>query len=253
LIRSARGLRREAAERPPNESRRFARTRASRLRPPAPAACRIATRSPSLTPRLLSAFATSADFVGEHLVGQHARVARLALPNQRGLVAALSVEMAVEAVVRGIDRTADKPFRIRENSTRGLLPNGLNTMQVARAFGPETRRDRCRRACRVRCTRRNFDPRSLTELGGGGNLRDSGQGRIDMSRFRSKAIGLHLSLELDYYTRPRELRAFSGSGTECGVAVFALVRIDSAQALEQLVFRRSPNARRRARPRAPPI
>ncbi len=78
----------------------------------------------------------SAHFVGEHLVGQHARVAGLALPNQRGLVAARPVEMPVETVIRGIDRAADKPFRIREIPLERFAER-LEPMQVARAFGPE--------------------------------------------------------------------------------------------------------------------
>ncbi len=84
----------------------------------------------------LQRITASANFVGEHLVGQHARVAGLALPDQRCLVAARSVEMAIEAVVRGIDCAADEPLRMREIPFEGFAER-LEPMQIARAVRPE--------------------------------------------------------------------------------------------------------------------
>ena len=61
-----------------------------------------------------------ADFAVELPVGEHARVAGLALPDDARPCcgAAPSLEVAVEAVVRGVELAADEPFRERRASTR---------------------------------------------------------------------------------------------------------------------------------------
>ena len=130
----------------------------------------------------LESVTASANFVGEHLVGQDARVAGLALPDQRGLVAARGVEMAIEAVVRGIDRTANEPFRIREIPLERLAER-IEPMQVVRAFGPERVGVILSALAQGLVLVEIFDPRALTELSGRRELSGFGQGRIDMSRF----------------------------------------------------------------------
>ncbi len=124
----------------------------------------------------------STDFVGEHLIGQHARVAGLALPNQRGLVAARRIEMAVEAVVRRVDRATDEPLRVREIPFESFAER-LEPMQVARAFGPERVGVLFGALAQRPVLVEIFDPRLSAELGGRRELAGFSQCRIDMSRF----------------------------------------------------------------------
>ena len=56
----------------------------------------------------------AADFIGEHLIGQDARVAGLAFPDESDLVAAPVGQMAIEAIVGGVDLAADEPFSERK-------------------------------------------------------------------------------------------------------------------------------------------
>ena len=58
----------------------------------------------------------AADFIGEHLVGQDARITGLAFPDERDLVAAPISQVAIEAVVRRVDFAADEPFG------KGIIP-----------------------------------------------------------------------------------------------------------------------------------
>ena len=124
----------------------------------------------------------SPHFVGEHLVGQHARIAGLALPNQRGLVAARTVEMAIEAIVRGIDRAADEPLRMRKVPFERFAER-LEPMQVARAFGPESFGVGVGAMVQRLVFAGAFDPRLGAEFSGGREFAGFGQRRIDMSRF----------------------------------------------------------------------
>ena len=65
-----------------------------------------------LDPQLFERIGGARDFVGQHLIGQHARVAGLALKNNRGLVAVCAAQMTIEAVVGGVDFSANEPFCI---------------------------------------------------------------------------------------------------------------------------------------------
>ena len=79
----------------------------------------------------------------ELAVGERAHVARLALPDDRGLGAApgvLALEMPVEAVVGDVELAADEPLRERRLPVEHLLP-GLEPGDVlARHLGPESLR-----------------------------------------------------------------------------------------------------------------
>src|SRR5215472_12149534 len=71
----------------------------------------------------------------EHLVSQHAGIARLALPDERGLIAPRTREMAVKAIERGIDRTAEEPLGKWKIPLQDLAER-FEPRQFARAFGP---------------------------------------------------------------------------------------------------------------------
>src|SRR4029077_6323363 len=68
------------------------------------------------------------------LVAPTSHLARLAFPDERGLFC-LSVEMAIEAVVRSIDLATDKPFGQRGIPFENLVPL-LEPVKVARGFRP---------------------------------------------------------------------------------------------------------------------
>ena len=82
----------------------------------------MATRSPALDAEALEHVGEAADLAVQLLVGEHARVARLALADDRGLVAAASLEVAVEAVVREVEAPADEPLGERRLPVEHLRP-----------------------------------------------------------------------------------------------------------------------------------
>ena len=63
-----------------------------------------------------------ADFAVELLVGEGLFVAGFAFPNDRSLVAARAVEMAVEAVLAGVELSTDEPLGVGEFPVQDLLP-----------------------------------------------------------------------------------------------------------------------------------
>ena len=67
-----------------------------------------------LDAEMLQRISAAADFIGEHLIGQNARVARLTLPDEGDLVAARPAQMTIEAIVRGVDLASHEPFRERK-------------------------------------------------------------------------------------------------------------------------------------------
>src|SRR5207237_4502105 len=90
------------------------------------------------------------DLAVEVPVGQRARVARLALPDQGGLRAARGRDVTVETVVGDVELGADEPLSVRRLSLDRLLP-ALEPGQlarppfpaphgVARGLGVDTRR-----------------------------------------------------------------------------------------------------------------
>ena len=61
-------------------------------------------------------------FALEHAEGQHARIARLAFPDDGGLVAARRMRVAVHAVVGDVELAADEPFGPRRVPFQHVLP-----------------------------------------------------------------------------------------------------------------------------------
>ncbi len=61
------------------------------------------------------------DLARQHLVGQHAGVARLALPDERRLVAPRGGQMAVDAVVRRVELAVKEPLGERELPLQDLV------------------------------------------------------------------------------------------------------------------------------------
>ncbi len=118
LMRSTSACERSRRRRP-CAARRCARRRAGRWRARAPCPCRSPPGRPSSRP---SDFSTLANFETSRmqlLIGERADVARLAFPDDGGLVAAPGGEMAVEAVVREVELAADEPLRPRARPIRG--------------------------------------------------------------------------------------------------------------------------------------
>src|SRR5213082_3568496 len=62
------------------------------------------------------------DFRVQLLIGERARVARLAFPDNRGLVAPPRLKMTVETVVRNIRLASDEPLRVWQVPLQHRLP-----------------------------------------------------------------------------------------------------------------------------------
>src|SRR5690606_25020472 len=69
-------------------------------------------------------------------VGQHPRIAGLALPDQRGLVPTRAREVPVHAVVRGVQLPAHEPLRVRRVPDEDLPPR-LEPVELPRPLLPE--------------------------------------------------------------------------------------------------------------------
>ena len=72
-------------------------------------------------------------------VRQHARVARLAFPDERRLVAARALDVPIEAVVGDVELAADEPLRVGQLPLLRLLP-GLHPPQLFGLLLPEAQR-----------------------------------------------------------------------------------------------------------------
>ncbi len=79
------------------------------------------------------------DLAVEVPVGEHAPVAGLALPDDGGLVALAGLDVAVAAVVAGVDLAADEPPGVRRVPLQRLLP-GLEPVQPLGGVLPEADR-----------------------------------------------------------------------------------------------------------------
>src|SRR5262249_39778633 len=90
---------------------------------------------------------------------QHTRVARLAFPDEGGLVAARPLDVPVEAVVRDIELSADEPFRVGKLPLLRLLPR-LHPSELFGLLFPEP--DRV--GLGVLVDRRALDARRLGEV-----------------------------------------------------------------------------------------
>ena len=88
---------------------------------------------------LLEHIGEAADFVVEHLIGVGAHVfVFLALPDDGGLVAAAVGQMAVQAVIGGVELAAAEPFDFggAEIVFEDLVPGGFPGQQFGGALGP---------------------------------------------------------------------------------------------------------------------
>ena len=94
-----------------------------------------------LDAELLQHVGELADFAVQILVAQHAGVARLAFPDDGGLVLAGGGQVPVEAVVAGVELAADEPLRERLVPLEHLVP-GLEPVQALGGLPPRTLRDR---------------------------------------------------------------------------------------------------------------
>ena len=77
------------------------------------------------------------DLVEQFGVGDRARVARLALPMERDLVAAAGGDVAVEAVLRHVQLAADEPFRERQLPVEDRVPRLRPLHQIGGLARPE--------------------------------------------------------------------------------------------------------------------
>ena len=93
---------------------------------------------PTLHSELLQGVGESLHLVEEVGVREHPRIARLALPIERHLVAASSFDMAVEAVVADVELTADEPLGERQLPFANGVPFGGPRQQVGGLACPET-------------------------------------------------------------------------------------------------------------------
>jgi hypothetical protein len=84
------------------------------------------TRSPTLDTETLQHVGEPLHLVEHVGVGEGAGVARLALPVDRDLVAAAGLDVAVEAVVRHVERASDEPLRERQFPLADGLPLGAS-------------------------------------------------------------------------------------------------------------------------------
>ena len=101
---------------------------------------------------LLQRVGEPAHVVEQLRVGDGAGVARLTLPVVRDLVAVPGLDVAVEAVVRGVELPADEPLREREVPVEDRVPLLVPVEEVARPAGP--RSPGSRRSPRRRSRRR---------------------------------------------------------------------------------------------------
>ncbi len=100
-------------------------------------------------------------------VGQRAAVARLAFPDERGLVAARRANVAVEAVGADVELAADEPLRVRRLPVEDLRP-GLHPLEL----GGERRPERLGIGGRARVDARVVTrARSRASSAGGGKTR----------------------------------------------------------------------------------
>ena len=126
------------------------------------------TRSPFATPSDFRRVGELADFAVQLLVGQRARIAGLALPDDRGLVAAVG-QVPVEAVVAGVELPADEPLGVRGVRPVEHLRPRLEPVQRLAPARPRTHRGRAR-AHSVRrspARRRSRSPWPTNSAGGG--------------------------------------------------------------------------------------
>ena len=99
----------------------------------------MVTRSPRLDAELFEDVGEPADFAMQILVAQHAAIARLAFPDDGGLVFPPRLEVPIEAVVRRVDLAADEPLGVGHRAVEHLVPLA-EPVQVGGHFAPEAGR-----------------------------------------------------------------------------------------------------------------
>ena len=78
-------------------------------------------------------------FALQHPVGEHARIARLALPDDGRFIAPRGMRVAVDAVVGDVQLAADEPFHPGHIPVQHLVP-GREPVQLLGFLGPESLR-----------------------------------------------------------------------------------------------------------------
>ena len=96
----------------------------------------MATRSPFLMPKRPEHVGERGDLAKELEVGQRSAIAGLALPDDRGLVAARAAHVPIEAVHGDVQLAADEPLRMRRLPVEHRVPRP-RPLQFAREFCPE--------------------------------------------------------------------------------------------------------------------
>ena len=137
-----------------------------------PSACRSRRRRPCSTPSPLSTLANLRHLALQVLIAEHAAVAGLALPDQRGLVLVRPLAMAVDAVVRGVELAADEPLGERRLPVEHLLP-GLEPVEDLAPARPRSPRGRPWPDPRAPRTPRGWRLALAANSGGGGKTRVS--------------------------------------------------------------------------------
>ena len=93
----------------------------------------------SLHTQLLEYVCKFANFAMEVLVAKNSRISRFAFPDDRRFVARRTVQMAIDAVIAGIDFATDKPLCVRHMSLNDGVPLA-EPFQVSCHLTPESRR-----------------------------------------------------------------------------------------------------------------
>ena len=101
-------------------------------------------------PSALSALAQRLHLAREVPVGEHPPIARLALPDDRRLVAARARQVPVEAVGRYVELAVDEPARVRRLPIEHLAPGG-HPFERAGLLLPEPGRSRVPRCRGLGC------------------------------------------------------------------------------------------------------
>src|SRR5580704_1824288 len=89
-----------------------------------------------LHPEALQRVGRARNLARQHLISEHARVTRLALPDERRLVAPGGGQMTVEAVVRGVELAIEEPLGEGELPLQDLVER-LEPTELLRTLGPK--------------------------------------------------------------------------------------------------------------------
>jgi hypothetical protein len=93
----------------------------------------MTTRSPFLTPRAFSALANWQTLASSSAVGDLGDLAVVGLEDDGGLVAQAALDVAVQAVVRDVERAVLEPLEERRVARVSTLVNGFFQLTSSRA------------------------------------------------------------------------------------------------------------------------